>query len=346
MIYQDIERALASDNISAEDFKALISPEAVKFLEPMANKAHRITLRNFGRTIQLYTPMYLSDHCDNRCAYCGFNASNDFRRRKLAPDEVNREAAEIASTGLKHILILTGDSRKESPVSYIRDCVHILKGYFSSISTEVYALTEAEYADLVSAGVDGLTIYQETYDEELYSKLHPSGPKSDFRFRLQAPERGARAGMRNISIGALLGLSDWRKEVLATALHAKCLQDNYPDVEVGIAIPRLRPYAGDLRPPHPVSDTDIVQIITALRLFLPRAGITVSTRESAAFRENIIPLGVTRMSAGSTTYVGGHTAKELDLPQFDISDERSVEEIKTAIERCGYQPVLKDWVRV
>ena len=345
----DIKNALASEHLTTEGFAALLSPLAAEFLEPMAQRAHRTTLKYFGRTIQLYTPIYLSNYCDNRCLYCGFNASNDFDRKRLTLDEVKREAEYIASTGLKHILVLTGDSRKESPVSYIKDCAEILKDHFTSIALEVYALTGEEYAGLISSGVDGLTIYQETYDEALYATLHPSGPKSDFRFRLDAPERGAAAGMRNVNIGVLLGLNDWRSDVLFMALHARYLQDNYPEVEVAVSIPRIRPYAGDFKPSCAVSDADIVQIITALRIFLPRSGITVSTRENAKLRENIIPLGITRMSAGSTTYVGGHTVKnafERDLAQFDISDKRSVEEIKAILEGKDYQPVLKDWMRI
>lgn len=344
---QDVERAIYSENPGEAAFATLLSPEAEKYLELMAERSREITLRNFGRTIQLYTPMYLANHCDNHCLYCGFRQDNDFERRRLSMDEVRREAEAIAATGLKHILILTGDSRRESPVSYIRDCVKILREYFSSISIEVYALTEEEYRELVDAGVDGLTIYQETYDEDVYEKLHPSGPKRNYVYRLDAPERGARAGMRNVSIGVLLGLNDWRREALVMGLHAGYILDKYPDVEVGVAIPRIRPHAGDFKPACVVSDRNVVQLITALRIFIPRLAITVSTRESAALRENIMPLGVTRMSAGSTTTVGGHSiVKEdgPDVPQFEICDERSVGDMKLALERKGYQPVLKDWM--
>jgi 2-iminoacetate synthase len=332
----------------AKELAGLLSPGNASSLEELAQTARELTLKNFGRTIQLYTPIYLSNYCDNRCLYCGFNSNNKITRRALSLEEVEKEARFISSTGLRHILILTGESRSMSPVSYIKDCVGILRKYFSSISIEVYPLTEGEYSLLVGAGVDGLTIYQEAYDETVYSRVHPDGPKSDYRFRLDAPERGARAGMRSVNIGALLGLNDWRSEVFLLGLHAKYLQDSFPDVEIGVSVPRIRPQAGSFKAAYKVSDADLVQIITALRIFLPRLGISISTRESPGLRENLIPLGVTRMSAGSTTCVGGHTIEE-NAPgaaQFDISDTRSVEEVKKLLERKGYQPVFKDWMQL
>ena len=347
--YEVIKKYKDIDACPDEGLRALLSPEAGNDLELMAARAHEITLRHFGRTIQLYTPIYISDHCDNACLYCGFNMDNDFRRKSLTLDEVRKEAEFIASTGLKHILVLTGDSRAMSPLGYIKDCVRILKGYFSSIAVEIFALKEEEYRELAAEGIDGLTIYQETYDEELYEKLHPRGPKHDYLFRLDAPERGARAGFRSVNIGVLLGLNDWRKDVLLMGMHAKYLQDKYPDVEFSVSVPRIRPHSGDFRPKFSVSDRDLVQIITALRIFLPRVGITVSTRESRALRENILPLGVTKMSAGSTTSVGGHTKKisaGQDIPQFEICDERDVSQMKALLEKKGYQGVLKDWMSI
>lgn len=334
-----------SSGLKIEKLSFLLSAEAESNLEEMALKAHNLTLKHFGKTIQLYTPMYLSNYCDNQCIYCGFNIKNEVERKKLTLDEVEKEAQFISSTGLKHILILTGESREESPVGYLKDCIGVLKKYFSSISIEVYPLTQEEYAQLVSEGVDGLTIYQETYDEEVYNKMHLSGPKKDYRFRLDAPQRGCEAGMRNVNIGVLLGLNDWRKEIFLLGLHAKYLQDNFVDVEIGVSIPRLRPQVGDFKAIVEVSDKNIVQIILALRIFLPRLGISVSTRESPTFRENLVPLGITRMSAGSTTRVGGHTIGiEAGSEQFEVCDERSVEEIKEMLSRKGYQPVLKDWL--
>jgi len=327
----------------------LLSHEAESRLEELAQKANELTVSNFGRTIQLYTPLYLSNYCDNSCLYCGFSANNKIDRRALSPEEVEGEARFISSTGLRHVLILTGESRSMSPVSYIKDCVGILRKYFVSISIEVYSLTGDEYSELISEGVDGLTIYQEVYDEETYKRMHPVGPKNDYRIRLDAPERGARAGMRSVNIGALLGLGDWRREAFLLGLHAKYLQDSFPDVEISASLPRIRPQVSGFKAEHEVSDENLVQIILALRLFLPRIGITLSTRERPELRENLVPLGITRMSAGSTTHVGGHTIghEDDDLAfQFEISDPRSVEEIKAMLSKKGYQPVLKDWMRI
>jgi len=333
----------------ARQFISLLSPTDEKHLEQMAQMAHDITLRNFGRTIQLYTPLYLSNYCDNQCVYCGFSAKNDIERKRLTLDEVGKEAEFISSTGLKHILILTGESPENSPIGYIKDCVRILRNFFISISIEIYPLTEDEYAELISEGVDGLTIYQETYDEAVYKMMHPAGPKSDYRFRLDAAERGAKAGMRSVNIGVLLGLADWRMEAFFLGLHARYLQDKFHDVEIGVSLPRIRPISSNYVAPRPISDRDMVQMMLALRVYLPRLGITLSTRELPAFRDDLIGLGITRMSAGSTTTVGGRTLKEGGRrahPQFGILDHRSIGQIKAALERKGYQPVLKDWVRV
>lgn len=345
----DVTRAINSNEQSENQLLALLSPEAEDFLEDMAQASHRLTAMNFGKTIQLYTPMYLSNYCDNNCAYCGFNTENPLGRKKLSLEEVEKEAAFISSSGLEHILILTGDSRKDSPISYIKDCLKILKKHFISISIEIYALNQDEYQELADEGVDGLTIYQETYNETVYDRLHISGPKKDYLFRLDASERAAKARMRNVNIGVLLGLGNWRQDAFFLGLHAKYLQDKFPDVEIGAAIPRLRPYAGNFKATGKINDKNVVQIITALRIFLPRLGITLSTRESSNLRENLLPLGITRMSAGSSTRVGGHTIEspeESNLAQFEISDTRSVQEIKDMLKEKGYQPVLKDWVRI
>lgn len=346
---EDAMRAIRLDRVDAAGFAGLLSPAAINHLEDMAQNSHSLTAKYFGKTILLYTPMYLSNYCDNVCTYCGFNARNDIERRRLSPEEVEREAAFIAQKGLKHILVLTGESRKESPVTYIKECVKILRKYFSSISIEIYPLAEDEYRELAAQGVDGLTIYQEVYDEEIYFKMHPSGPKSDYCFRLDAPERGAKAGIRAVNIGALLGLDEWRKEIFLTGLHAAYLQDKFPETEIGVSVPRLRPHIGNFKAPYDVEDRDIVQAIMALRIFLPRLGISISTRENSRFRENLLALGVTRMSAGSSTEVGGHSIHHDETgnaPQFDISDRRNVEEIKAMLERKGYQGVLKDWTAI
>ena len=338
-----IEQILAKSEIHWQEFLGLLSPAATGLLENMAQAAHKLTIKHFGRTILLYTPLYLSNYCVNQCVYCGFNMANDIPRRKLTLHEVELEAQAISGTGLQHLLILTGESRQHSPVSYIADCVSVLRKYFSSISIEVYPLSIEEYAELISAGIDGITIYQEVYDQQIYERVHPAGPKRDYSFRLAAPERAGAAGIRTINIGALLGLNDWRREVFFTGIHAAYLQNKFPDIEIGVSFPRMRPQFGDFEPEYRVSDSDLVQSITALRLFLPRVGITISTRENAFLRDNLLKLGVTKMSAGSSTAIGGHTDAIDSIGQFEIADRRTVKEMREIISKAGYKPILKDW---
>ncbi len=338
----DIQRVISKDRLNVFDYLTLLSPKAERQLEAMAQQAHRLTVQQFGHTILLYTPLYLANYCVNQCVYCGFHVHNAIERRKLTLDQVRAEAEAIAATGLKHILILTGESRHHSSVSYIKDCVQILKDYFTSISIEIYPLTTDEYSELVRAGVDGMTIYQETYHEAAYAELHPGGPKRDYRYRLDAPERACQAAMRAVNIGALLGLSDWRQEAFLTGVHADYLQRNYPDVEISMSPPRMRPHVGGFPPRVIVNDKNLVQYVLAFRLFMPRGGITLSTRESAAFRNNMLKLGITKMSAGSCTAVGGHS-EAAAVGQFEISDERSVAEMAAMLYSRNYQPVYKDW---
>jgi len=340
---QDIKNILSKDRLSITDFLALISPVAEEFSEDMAQMAHKLTIQHFGRVILLYTPLYLSNICTNQCVYCSFNATNKIERKQLTVQEVEIEAKAIAKTGLRHILILTGDAKEVSSIDYLKACIRILKKYFSSIAIEIYALEQDEYAQLIAEGVDLLTIYQETYNEELYDKLHLKGPKKDYLFRLDAPERACKAKIRSVNIGALFGLDDnWRREIFFTALHASYLQDTHNEAEISISLPRIRPHLGSFMPSCDVDDRNMVQIMLALRLFMPRVGITISTRENAKFRDNVIRLGVTKMSAGSTTAVGGHT-QDNSTGQFDISDNRSVDQMYSAILGLGYQPVFKDW---
>lgn len=343
---QDVDRALSAEYLSPDDFLALLSFAAGSRLEEMAALAHRLTLCHFGRTLQLYTPLYLSDYCDNSCVYCSFRATNTAARKKLDLDEVLREGAAIAATGIRHILLLTGESRRHSPTSYIGDCVEALKPYFHSIAIEVYPLTRQEYQTLIERGVDGLTIYQETYDETTYRAIHPAGPKRDYHFRLDASQRAAAVRMRQINIGALLGIADWRKDIFRLGLHARYLMDFFPDAEIGVSLPRLQPYRGSLAQTARVIDRHLVQALVSLRLFLPRQGISISTRERGSLRDHLIPLGVTRLSAGSITSVGGHDVKNTEgaLAQFEIADHRGVEEITAMIRSKGYDPVLSDWV--
>lgn len=347
MSFYDVYLKYKDFDFSNHPLISLLSPMPEDKLEELAQEAHGLTLKFFGRTVQLYAPLYLSNYCDNECAYCGFNSKNDIQRKKLTLDEVEKEAQFISAGGLKHILILTGESRSQSPLSYIKNCIKILKRYFSSISIEIYPLQEDEYGELISEGVDGLTIYQETYDELIYDKLHLAGPKKDYKFRLDACERAAKRGMRNINIGVLLGLNDFGKEVFLLGLHAKYLQDRFPELEIGISIPRVQPQVSNFRPECAVSDKNLAQIIIALRIFLPRLAITLSTRENHKLRDNLMSLGITRLSAGSSTYVGGYSLKEYGgTCQFEISDKRTVSEIKEMLENKGYQPVFKNWMRI
>lgn len=339
----DVERALAKDKTDVFDYLTLLSPAAENYMEQMAQKANRITLNRFGRSIILYTPLYLSNYCTNQCVYCGFNTGNRIERRQLTLSEVDEEAKRISGTGLKHILILTGEARKHSSIDYICACCGVLEKYFTSIGIEIYPVTTEEYKELIEAGVDALTVYQETYNETLYDRLHLKGPKKDYRFRLDAPERGALARMHSVNIGALLGLDEWRRESFFTGIHAEYLQDRYPETEVGVSFPRMRPHTGSYEPEYPVSDRNLVQIILAMRIFMPGAGMAMSTRENSEFRNNMVRLGITRMSAGSKTAVGGHTQEDKGTGQFDISDERTVEEMAVALKKLGYQPVYKDW---
>jgi len=269
---------------------------------------------------------------------------NKIDRHILSTNEIEREAKTIAATGLKHILILTGESAHHTPVSYIVDAVKILRKYFESISIEIYPLTEEEYMQVIEAGADGLTIYQEVYNPGIYDEVHVSGPKKNYEFRLQAPERAAVKGIRSVNIGALLGLDDWRLETFKTAWHASYLQKKYPELELAVSMPRIRPCAGGYQVDHPVDDRAFVQIMLALGCFLPSVGITISTREQADFRNHLVRLGATKLSAGVSTSVGGHSKdEEASEAQFEISDTRTVEEMKSFLLSIGYQPVFKDW---
>lgn len=340
---REVREAIGKERPREEDLLALLSPAAGALLEEMARRAQEITRRQFGPVIQLYTPLYLADYCENRCLYCGFSAANPFSRRVLSLQEVEREARAIAETGIEHVLILTGESRRHSPPTYIGECIRLLQDFSPSVSAEIYPLTQEEYGELVAEGLDGVTIYQEVYDEEIYGEVHPWGPKKDYLNRLETPERIGRAGVRTINIGALLGLNCWRGEAYWTVRHADWLQDCFPGLEVSLSVPRLQPHLGNYTPRSPVSDRELVQIILAFRIYLPRAGITISTRERAELRDNLVGLGITRMSAGSRTDVGGHAGGE-GTKQFELADGRNVDQIREMISRQGYQPVFRDWV--
>ena len=339
-----VERILNRGRLDELDFLALLSPAASSphCLEMMAKRALDITKTHFGNVIFLFTPLYVSNICDNLCPYCSFAHQHKIKRRHLNINEVRREAELIAATGLRHILMLTGESRKGAAVQYLRDCVSVLKEFFSSIAIEVYPLDAREYAELVSCGVDGLTIYQETYNKDIYTSLHKGGPKEDFEHRLLAPERACEAGMRAVTVGPLLGLAPPLRDAWMAGLHARHILDRFPSVEVSCSFPRLRPQEGDFSPDFTVDDRTFVQYMTAFRIFMPSAGITVSTRESASFRDSILPLGPTKMSAGVSTSVGSGSGDATES-QFEIADSRSVGEMQKNLLSRGFQPVVVDW---
>ncbi|ADW18074.1 tyrosine lyase ThiH [Desulfobulbus propionicus DSM 2032] len=342
-----IERSLAKNNPGAMDFLTLLSPRAAGHLEAMARKAHQLTVQYFGRTIQMFIPLYISNHCNNGCAYCGFNHKNPILRRKLSLEEIEAEAKAIARTGMQHVLFLTGEAHHITPMTYLVDAARLLKRHFASVAIEVYPLAVEEYRQLHEAGVDGMTMFQETYDQAVYKRVHLAGKKMDYHWRLNAPERAAQGGMRVVNLGALLGLAEPRSEIFFTGLHARYLENKFLDTEVAISLPRFNEAEGDFQPDYLVDDRTFVQFMTALRIFLPRAGITISTRENAAFRDRILPLGATRFSAGSSTGVGGYTEIKVEqTPQFEITDNRSVDEVAQAIVAHGYQPIYKDWDRI
>ena len=349
----DVKKALVAERLDIEDYLSLLSSTAGDFLEEMARKAKSETLRSFGKTVQLFTPLYLANLCTNACVYCGFNKAQHIVRQVLTLAEVEEQAKIIAATGLRRILVLTGDAPSKTGATYVASCIEVISKYFSSIGVEIPSMQQEEYALLVSAGVDSMTLFQETYNRELYAELHPSGPKRNFNFRLEAPERAIKGGIRNVNLGALLGLDDWRKDSFFTGLHAAFLQYKYPEVEVSVSFPRIRPCtsAKDIKAApftiHTVDDRQFVQSILAFRCFMPSAGITLSTREPALLRDKLLPLGITRVSAGVSTCVGGHGEKQetgKTPPQFEIDDKRTVQEMAKSIENLGYQPVYADWL--
>ncbi|MCM1988176.1 2-iminoacetate synthase ThiH [Oceanirhabdus seepicola] len=343
----DIIKILNKEQIDEHEFLQLLSQEGANNLEHMAQNSRINSLKHFGKAITLYTPMYISNYCVNRCLYCSFNCNNSIKRNKLTLDEIREEAEEVSKTGIKHILLLTGESEVKTSVEYIKDAVKILREYFQSVVLEVYPMKTHQYKELVDAGIDGVTIYQETYDREIYKNVHIKGPKRDYLYRLDTPERACIAGVRTINIGALLGLDDWRVEIYKVGLHAKYLSEKFPEVEVGISLPRIKEISSTENVPYKyneITDREFVQIFSALKLFLPHCSINISTRESKSMRENLIPIGVNKMSAGVSTEVGGHKINKNSEKQFKISDESSVEDVIKMIERVGYQPVLKDWM--
>ncbi|HVM66221.1 MAG TPA: 2-iminoacetate synthase ThiH [Acidimicrobiales bacterium] len=329
-----------------EDMAALLSPAAASRLEELAAAAHALTVRRFGRTVHLFTPLYLSNECVSVCTYCGFSAGNEIARRTLGVAEVVDEARCLVDRGFRHILLVSGEHARIVSKDYLCSCVEALSPFVDTLSVEVQVWDTATYRRLVDAGCDGLVVYQEAYDPATYAAVHVKGKKRNYDWRLAAPDRGAEAGMRRLGIGALLGLHpDWRSEALALAAHAHALAQRWWRAEVTVSVPRLRPAAGGYTPAVAVGDRDFVQLICALRLALGDVGIAVSTREPAWLRDGLVPLGVTLMSAGSHTEPGGYAAPSDAEPQFEISDDRTPDQVAAALRARGYDPVWKDWQR-
>lgn len=346
---RDVELALSHDIRTPEDFAALLSPAALPMLEEIACKAQAETRKHFGNCVYMFTPIYISNYCENHCIYCGFNCYNRIRRAKLTPEEIEKEMKAIADTGLEEILILVGESRRASDVAYLGEACKIARKYFRMVGLEVYPMNSDEYAYLHECGADYVTVFQETYDSDKYETLHLSGHKRVFPYRVNAQERALKGGMRGVAFGALLGLADYRKDAFATGIHAWLLQRKYPQAEISFSCPRLRPIINnDKINPKDVHEAQLLQVIMAYRLFMPFAGITISTRECARFRDNVITIAATKISAGVSTGVGSHVEEVEDKgdEQFDISDDRSVQEIYQAILERGMQPVMNDYVYV
>ena len=364
---QEVKRALENDNRTIEDFAALLSPAAAPYLEEMAERAKQETAKHFGNSVYMFTPIYISNYCENYCIYCGFNCHNRIHRMKLNMQEIEKEMAAIASTGLEEILILTGESRAKSDVTYIGEACKIARKYFRMVGLEVYPMNSEEYAYLQKCGADYVTVFQETYDADRYETLHLAGHKRIFPYRFHAQERALMGGMRGVAFAALLGLSDFRKDAFATGLHAYYIQRKYPYAEISFSCPRLRPIvtmadSGQSQEVQEkevlpvveplggkeVSERELMQIMCAYRLFMPYAGMTISTRERAAFRNHVIGVAATKISAGVSTGIGSHSEEmeEQGDSQFEIADNRDVPQVFQAIKEQGLQPVMNDYVYV
>lgn len=352
---KDVKAALEHETCTIEDFKALISPAAEPFLEQMAERARRETSKHFGNTVYLFTPLYIANYCENYCVYCGFNCYNHINRMKLTMEQIEKEMKVIADSGMEEILILTGESRGQSSVEYIGEACKLARKYFRMVGLEIYPVNTDEYRYLHECGADYVTVFQETYDTDKYETLHLMGHKRVWPYRFDAQERALRGGMRGVAFSALLGLSDFRKDALASALHVYYLQRKYPHAEMSLSCPRLRPIINnDKINPLDVHEKQLCQIICAYRIFLPFVGITVSSRESASFRDGIVKIAATKVSAGVSTGIGDHDSKyngkENEEPQgdeqFEINDSRSLDKMYQDIAEGGLQPVLNDYLYI
>jgi 2-iminoacetate synthase len=341
----DVAGVLSAESVCFDGYLRLLSPAADPLLEEIARRARSITLRRFGRTVRMYAPLYVSNVCEGGCSYCGFNAESGIERRTLSLEEVLREADALRHEGFRHVLVLSGEAPDAVPPSLLEEIVGRLLPQFASVSLEVYPVDEEAYGRFAARGADGVTIYQETYDRDAYGRLHRFGRKRDFDWRLETPERAARAGVRNVGIGALLGLSDFHRDAAAVGLHAAWLIRSFWKTSVAVSLPRISRGPDGFRVPRPVSDRELVRLLLAMRLFQNDVEIVLSTRESAALRDHLQPLGVTRMSAGSRTNPGGYAVDPHSAEQFPVEDHRTPARVAQAIRARGYEPVWKDWDR-
>jgi 2-iminoacetate synthase len=339
----DVLQALRSPKRGLEDFKALISPAAMPFLEEMAQLSHVLTQKRFGKVIQLYVPLYLSNECNNICNYCGFSFDNKVKRKTLNDNEILREVQHIKNLGYDHVLLVTGEANHTVHVDYFKNALELISPYFSNISMEVQPLDQDEYEALIPLGLHTVLVYQETYHREDYRKHHPKGKKSNFDYRLETPDRLGKAGIHKMGLGVLIGLEDWRVDAFFTALHLTYLEQTYWKSKYSISFPRLRPFSGGLEPKVNMNDTELAQLICAYRIFNEEIELSLSTRESEVFRNHMIKLGITSMSAGSKTNPGGYVVEPQALEQFEIADERTPSQIAQMIKNQGYEPVWKDW---
>ncbi|MGZ4048354.1 MAG: 2-iminoacetate synthase ThiH [Bacteroidia bacterium] len=339
----DVLNALNKEKRSLEDFKSLISPAALPHLEKMAQLSQRLTQKRFGKTIQMYLPLYLSNECQNICTYCGFSFDNKIKRKTLSDAEIIKEAEAIKTLGYDHVLLVTGEANQTVGVSYLKNAIRLMRSYFSHISIEVQPLDENEYKELIAEGLNTVLVYQETYHKEDYKLHHPKGKKSNFNYRLETPDRLGKADVHKIGLGTLIGLEDWRTDSFFTALHLTYLEKKYWRTKYSVSFPRMRPAEGIIEPKVIMNDKELVQLICAYRIFNEEIELSISTRENENFRNNIIRLGITSMSAGSKTNPGGYAVEPASLEQFEISDERTPKEIERMIKEIGYEAVWKDW---
>lgn len=339
----DVENALSKSKRDLEDFKALISPAAEPYLEHMAQESHRLTQKRFGKTLQMYIPMYLSNECQNICTYCGFSLDVKIPRKTLTDEEILKEVEVIKSMGYDHVLLVTGEANKTVGLDYFKNAIKLIKPHFSNIAMEVQPMDQNDYEELIELGLNTVLVYQETYKEDDYKKHHPKGRKSNYKYRVETHDRLGKAGIHKMGIGVLFGLEDWRVDTFHAALHLKYLEKHYWQSKYSISFPRLRPCAGGIELKSLMTDKQLVQLICAYRLLDEEVELSLSTRESAKFRDNVIKLGITSISADSKTDPGGYSQPNENLEQFEIDDNRSTTEFIEVIKKQGYEPVFKDW---